>query len=197
MAKRKRIEGRRRLEVLDKAATVLLECGYDRLTYDEVATRARASKATLYRHWPTKATLTVDALLQVRAHTDDPVPDTGTLRGDLIAHAARHQDQPATFSLLASLVSALSRDHDLARQFRGRVLPLAESELRLIFSPAQLRREIPEQVDVSLATSILPALFLHRQLLDGSRLDRQTIIEVIDRLVLPAAYLPGHDPSRA
>src|SRR4029077_15964572 len=61
-AVRPRVEGVREQEILDAALEVLGEFGYDRLTMDAVAQRAKASKATLYRRWNSKATLVVDAL---------------------------------------------------------------------------------------------------------------------------------------
>jgi AcrR family transcriptional regulator len=67
---------------------LLVESGYDQLTMDAVAGRARCSKATIYRRWPGKAELVVTA---VRRHAGDPapaVPDTGTLRGGLLAALA-------------------------------------------------------------------------------------------------------------
>ena len=58
---RPRIEGERESEILDATIAMLLDSGYDRLTMDAVAGRARASKATLYRRWESKASLVVDA----------------------------------------------------------------------------------------------------------------------------------------
>ena len=80
---RPRVEGEREQEILDAALEVLAEVGYDRLTMDAVATRAKASKATLYRRWTNKLTLVIDALVAQKA-TPEP-PDTGSLRGDLAA----------------------------------------------------------------------------------------------------------------
>src|SRR4051794_41567826 len=75
-AARPRIEGVREQEILDAALGVLADCGYDRLTMDAVAHRAKASKATLYRRWNSKATLVVEALaptkgVPVGPHTRD------------------------------------------------------------------------------------------------------------------------------
>ena len=64
--RRPRIEGDREAEVLDAAVAVLAEVGYDRLTMDQVALTARASKATLYRRWSSKAELVVDAVSRTR-----------------------------------------------------------------------------------------------------------------------------------
>jgi len=81
-ATRPRIEGDREQEILDAALEVLADVGYDRLTMDAVAQAAKASKATLYRRWNSKATLVVEAL----AHTKGVphLPDTGNLRTDLL-----------------------------------------------------------------------------------------------------------------
>src|SRR3954452_17491342 len=82
-AARPRIEGVREQEILDAALEVLADVGYDRLTMDAVAQRAKASKATLYRRWNSKATLVVDALARTKPLPE--APDTGDLRSDLVA----------------------------------------------------------------------------------------------------------------
>src|SRR3954471_10098445 len=72
-------------EILEAALDVLAECGYDGLTIDMVAARAKAGKATLYRRWPSKAELVIEAVAcmkQGQSRVED-LPDTGTLRGDL------------------------------------------------------------------------------------------------------------------
>ena len=65
----------------DAAIELLAEIGYDRLTMDAVAARARASKATIYRRWQNKAELVVDAVGCLKGVT--PLPDSGSLAGDL------------------------------------------------------------------------------------------------------------------
>src|SRR6201996_2713157 len=70
--------------ILQAAAGLLLEHGLDAVSMDEVAARAGVSKATIYRWWPTKETLALDALY-TEYSVAAPVPrDTGSLRGDLI-----------------------------------------------------------------------------------------------------------------
>ena len=82
-AARPRVEGDREQEILDAALEVLADVGYDRLTMDAVAQRAKASKATLYRRWTSKATLVVEALARTKGGVLD-APDTGDLRSDLL-----------------------------------------------------------------------------------------------------------------
>src|SRR4051812_36234857 len=79
---RPRVEGDREQEILDATLDVLVDVGSDRLTMDAVAAAARASKATLYRRWSSKAVLVIDALLSQKA--PQSVPDTGNLRDDLL-----------------------------------------------------------------------------------------------------------------
>ncbi len=75
----------RRQAILDTAIELIGEMGYERITVDAIAAHARASKATMYRHWPGKAELVADALRR-HAQGDAPsIPDTGSLRGDLLA----------------------------------------------------------------------------------------------------------------
>ena len=84
---RPRVEGEREREILEAALDTLADVGYDRLNFDAVASAAKASKATLYRRWPGKVDLVVDALQLMIGVEADRYPDTGSLRGDLIAQA--------------------------------------------------------------------------------------------------------------
>ena len=71
-----------RTAVLEAAAELLTEVGYDNMRMEDVAARAGVHKTTVYRRWPTKAALTADA---AALHSADavPIPDTGSIEGDL------------------------------------------------------------------------------------------------------------------
>ncbi|HEX2283855.1 MAG TPA: TetR/AcrR family transcriptional regulator, partial [Mycobacterium sp.] len=73
----------RETELLAVTLRLLQEHGYDRLTVDAVANVARASKATVYRRWPSKAELVLAAFIEGIRQVAVP-PETGTLRGDLL-----------------------------------------------------------------------------------------------------------------
>src|SRR3954468_14483852 len=81
---RPRVEGEREEQILDATVDLLLEVGYDRLTMDSVAARAKAGKATLYRRWCSKQRLVVDAVNRSKRAVVGPPPDTGSLRIDLV-----------------------------------------------------------------------------------------------------------------
>ena len=75
---------RRDAAICDATLALLAEVGYDRMSMDAVAARAKASKATIYRRWPGKQELVLDAV-RSRAPGMAVPEDTGSLRGDLLA----------------------------------------------------------------------------------------------------------------
>jgi AcrR family transcriptional regulator len=193
------VEGHREQEIYDATLQVLEEVGYDRLTMDAVATAARASKATLYRRWNGKVALVIDALLSQKAPHD--VPDTGTLRGDLLATfcgtgGLTDHSAVATF---ASVLTAISRDAEFAEAFRQRVIGPKAALGRQVFERARDRGELREGVDIDLLAPALAGICLHRLFLMGLPPDRDVIARVVDQIILPAALpcssLPGAVPG--
>jgi AcrR family transcriptional regulator len=187
---RPRVEGDREQQILDATLEVLADVGYDRLTMDAVATRAKASKATLYRRWNGKVSLVIDALLSVKS--TPAAPDTGSLRGDLIESfcgegGLTDERSVATF---ASVITAISRDREFAEAFRKDVIGPKAALTRTIFDRARERGEIPDLVDLDLLAPALAGIVLHRLYLMGEQPDRALITRVIDQIILPAATAP-------
>jgi AcrR family transcriptional regulator len=183
---RPRVEGDREQEILDAALEVLGEVGYDRLTMDAVAQRAKASKATLYRRWNSKATLVVDALASQKSTPE--IPDTGALRSDLLEAfcgmgGLTDHDTTSTFG---AVMTALSTDPEFAVEFRTRVL-IPKGELsRTVFQRAHERGEIREGVDLDLLAPALAGIVLHRLFVMGEQPGPALIESVIDQIILPA-----------
>jgi AcrR family transcriptional regulator len=187
---RPRVEGDREQQILDATLEVLADVGYDRLTMDAVATRAKASKATLYRRWNGKVSLVIDALLSTKG--TPALPDTGTLRGDLIASfcgmgGLTDEKSVATF---ASVITAMSRDQDFAAAFRREVIGPKAAISRTIFERARDRGELAPGVDIDLLAPALAGIVLHRTYLMGEVPDEALITRVIDQIILPAATGP-------
>ncbi len=188
---RPRVEGEREQEILDAALEVLAEVGYDRLTMDAVAARAKASKATLYRRWSDKVTLVIGAL-QSQKHQPE-VPETGTLRGDLIASFCGvggivHHETTSTF---AAVMTALAHDEEFAAAFRRDVLAPKSASTRRIFERARNRGELREGLDLDLVTPALAGIVLHRMFVLGTPPDTDTVIAVLDQIILPAVLTPA------
>ena len=185
-ATRPRVEGDREQEILDATLTVLAEVGYDRLTMDAVATEAKASKATLYRRWSSKPELVVDAVCSHKEHP--PVPDTGTLRGDLIAAycGLGGLGDQRSMAVLAAVVTAMSRDEEFAAVYRRDFIGPKQRGMRLVMERARDRGEIRDDVDLDLLAPALPGIVLHRVFLLGDEGTPELVAKVIDQIILPA-----------
>ncbi|GAA3807400.1 TetR/AcrR family transcriptional regulator [Nocardioides panacisoli] len=183
---RPRVEGEREQEILDATLDILSEVGYDRLTMDAVATRAKASKATLYRRWSGKAQLVIDALI----HDKAPIvaADTGTLRGDLLSVFCGMGGitDPQQMAILGSVITAISRDEEFAEAFRRDFIGPKKHITEGIFQRAIDRGEIRSDIDLDLITAALPGICLHRAFLLGEPPTAELVTKVIDLVILPA-----------
>jgi AcrR family transcriptional regulator len=186
---RPRVEGGREDEILDATVTVVAELGYDRLTMDAVATAAKASKATLYRRWSTKAELVVDAISRAKGCPLPEDVDTGSLRGDLISMSCGDggftDEMP--MSVIAGLVTALHRDPDLQKAFQERFLAPRLQLTHKVYERAVERGEIAPHVDIELLSVTLPAVIVHHAYILGVPPTDDLILRVIDHVILPAA----------
>jgi AcrR family transcriptional regulator len=187
-AHRPRIADAREAEILDATVRVLAKVGYDRLTMDQVAAEAHASKASLYRHWSSKADLVVDAISKAKGLPDEP-PNTGSLRGDLKAVWCNHHGKNPTLpvSVVSSLMTAMHTDDELATAFRQRFLEPKRASWRKIGERAFDRGEIAEGVDIDLVLALLPALCSHFGVVLGQQLDDAFLDRLIDEVVFPVA----------
>ncbi|MGH3558820.1 MAG: helix-turn-helix domain-containing protein, partial [Mycobacterium sp.] len=79
--------------ILDATLAGVAELGYDRLSMDDIASRAGVGKAAIYRRWPSKAVVVAEAIAHWRRRLG-PVepPNTGSLRGDIEALVAAVPD---------------------------------------------------------------------------------------------------------
>ena len=192
---RPRVEGEREDEILDATLALLIEVGYDRLTMDSVAKRSRASKATLYRRWETKASLVIDALLRAKGAPHVELPDTGTLRGDLLA-AFCGPKGPAGHAgtrALGAVVTALSSDPEFAAEFRERFIAPKLAVSAEMYPRAPARGEIPGDVDLEVIGPALAGILLHRAFVMGLPTDDSIVERVVDHVILPAVLHP--DPA--
>ncbi len=189
---RPRIEGEREDEILDAAVELLMEVGYDRLTMDAVAREARASKATLYRRWETKASLVVEALARAKSAPHIDEHDTGTLRGDLLSTFCGHQGLSGSATgVLGSVITAVSTDPEFAERFRETFIAPKIAVSRGIYRRAQERGEIDPDLDLDIIVPALAGILLHRAFIMGAPIDDTTIERVVDHVILPAVRHPA------
>jgi AcrR family transcriptional regulator len=175
----------REREILQVAYDLLAEVGYEGLRLDVVATRARTSKATLYRHWPGKAQLIADAVRCCKAWQHE-LPDTGSLRDDLMAVVrgmAEHmagEDGP----LLAGLLMAMRSDPEFAHVMRA--MATAKRELgEEICARAVERGQLVAGCKAGLIEEIVPAALFMRGVVRGEPLDEEYVAHLVDDILLP------------
>ncbi|MFB2583744.1 TetR/AcrR family transcriptional regulator [Herbiconiux liukaitaii] len=195
--------GRRRdhsrdADILDAAIEVLAEVGYDGMTMEMVAGRAKAGKATLYRRWPSKGELVVDAVacMKSKGLDLDNLPDTGTLRGDLVAMVkpAAVEDADRKLRVMGGLISVISRSPELAEAINSAIVePRAEVNRRL-FQRAIDRGEISADCDVATIAMVAPSMTAYRLLVTQRPADRAYFLSIIDGVVLPAVGLAPPRP---
>lgn len=185
---RPRVTGDREDEILDATVRVLSDVGYDRLTMDQVATEARASKATLYRRWDDKASLVVDAVSRAKGMPDPTLSDTGSLRSDLLTvfcgPAGVTQHLP--MSVLAGLLTAVNTDPELSAAWRERFLAPRMAVAHEIFARAQRRGEISADADLALLHTVLPSVCAFHHTVMGHEVDDDFVARVLDQVLLPA-----------
>jgi AcrR family transcriptional regulator len=187
---------RARKAILEAAAELLLARGLSAVSMDAVAERAGVSKATIYRWWPTKETLALDALYTEWAAVQPPHQrDTGSLRGDLLSLLrpwARLAGSRPYGRVVAALLTEAQTDPVFAAQYRQRFVEPRRQQGREIFRRAIERGEIPASTKVEVALDLLYGSLYHRLLHGHAPLSDRFVREVID-MVLDGVRRDGSD----
>jgi AcrR family transcriptional regulator len=166
------------------AATVelLAERGLAAMSIEEVAARAGVGKTTIYRRWPSKGLLALDAFV-TSFRAEQPRPDTGTLRGDLIAalHAwVRAVTETPMGPMLTGLIAEAQNDPELRGAWRDRVLEPLRVQHRGMLDRAVERGEIPADVDPDVVLDLFFGSAEHRLLLGHLPMTADFIEQVVD-----------------
>jgi AcrR family transcriptional regulator len=171
--------------ILQATEELLEERGFVDLTMEEVAVRAQVSKATIYRRWPTKGTLVFDAFgAQFLAR--QPLPDTGSLRGDLLASLRswiRVVKGTVTGRTLVGLIAEVQRDPELAEVWSERFVRQVRAQHRLMIDRAVERGEIPSDTDADVTLDLLFGSAYHRLLQSHLTLSDRFAQSVVDTIV--------------
>lgn len=152
------------------------------MSVDAVAKRAGVSKATIYRWWRSKETLTLDALYEEWA-TAPPVRNTGSLRGDLLSLLrpwARVVARRPYGRVLARLIEEAHTDPTFAEEYQARFLQPRRDAGREVFARAIGRGELPSAFDTEVALDLLYGPIYHRLLQGHAPLDDRFVRQVVD-----------------
>jgi AcrR family transcriptional regulator len=179
--------------ILRATLELLADAGYDQLTIDAVAARARCSKATIYRRWPGKGALVMTAVRRHAGRSGAAVPDTGSLRSDLLAAlgAMRSSLSGQDAALILGLLVAMHRDPELAGVVREQVLDAKREVFGAVIARAAARGDVPATADQALLAEISSAVLFSRLLVTGEPLDDAFIQHLVDAVLLPALQWPS------
>ena len=169
--------------ILEAAAELLLDRGLAAVSMDAVAERAGVSKATIYRWWPTKETLALDALY-TRWGAAAPAPgDTGSLRGDLLELLEpwiRLVRTGPYARVIAALITEARTDPAFGAQYQRRFVQPRRDQAREIFARAIERGEVPPGLDLEVALDLIYGPLYHRMLHGHAPLDDAFVRAAVD-----------------
>jgi len=167
-ARERRRSARSHRAILEATTQLLTEVGYGALTIEGVAARAGVGKATVYRWWPSKGALVIEAMSA--GLSEPPLTETGDLRQDLVTAVrgvmhtfARSPDG----AVIPALAADLLRDPEMAERFRAQVIRPRRSAVVEVFRRAADRGELPSDVDTELLLDVYAGAAFYRVLVSG------------------------------
>lgn len=172
---RRRSERSRRA-ILDAARALVAETGYPRLTIEAVAARAGVGKQTIYRWWPSKGAVVVEAMTR-QASALVPARDTGSVAADLIAFLtdsfAGLSDESGTLHALRELAAAAQHDEHVARALAGFTAE-RRAALRALLARGRDRGQLSADADLDMLVEMAYGVLWYRALITRAPLDAAT-----------------------
>ncbi|MEU9484594.1 TetR/AcrR family transcriptional regulator [Streptomyces decoyicus] len=175
---------RSRRAIFDAALALVGEVGYEKLTIEGIASRAGVGKQTIYRWWPSKAAVLLDAFTVDVEDYEASIPDTGDLAADLkfvLRATADEFNDPAFQAPYRALAVAGANDAELSRTFVARLL---EPGIRVYVDrlrAAQEAGEVAEDVDVRIAAEMVLSPFSQRWLMRTGELTYDFVDTLVDQ----------------
>jgi AcrR family transcriptional regulator len=170
--------------VLRATRELLTEGGLAAATVDAISARSGVSKATIYKHWPSRTAVAAETFGRTMADAL-PLPDTGSAAGDFTAHLRRVSNFYATQPVFAELLAACVTEPSAAPYFRKFFLAERRRNMAILWQRAVDRGEVDAGIDVEVAQDLLVAPLIFR-LMTGHR---PLIPEEADKIA--AAALSG------
>lgn len=162
-----------RAAILESASAILGDVGYHALTVEGVAGKAGVGKATIYRWWPTKTALVLDALLH-RLKLE-VAPSTGDVKKDFIAAVQDTVDncsQTVAGIVIPALASELAHDPQLLEEFRTKFVRPRRAAFSQILSRAINDGEGISKSDVELICDMVAGTVFYRVLISGEPINK-------------------------
>lgn len=177
-------------DLLEAAILVLAETGYDRMTMDMVAARAKAGKATMYRRWASKPELVLEAIAHMKRNQVDldNLPNTGTLRGDLLGlfKPKSVEEGELKMKALSGLSSMLAQHQELADATNAVIVEPWTVVNRTLIQRAIDRGEVSRDIDIETLAQVIPSMSAYRTVILRKPIDQAFLTTMIDNVLIPA-----------
>jgi AcrR family transcriptional regulator len=176
--------------ILSVTIDLIAEHGVSGVAVDTVAAKAGVSKATIYRHWGSRARLIHAAISTLQRPFIEP--DTGSLRDDLavlLRQLVWYLNGPGGGRILASFIDAAARDPEL-EELRQQTIQMARAVYERVIRRGIERGELPADVDIRLLGDLAMSLFVYRRVVDQSPLDPADIDPVVETVLAAFARVP-------
>jgi AcrR family transcriptional regulator len=173
--------------LLDAAWDQLVSGGYGAFTFDAVAERAGTSKPVIYRRWPNRQELVVAAVQHFSTRGSRPVPDTGNLRGDVIALLTRANETRAAMAAVFSvqLGTYYQESGTTPAELREQILRDRTLAMDTVVQQALERGDITAAALTPRIIALPFDLVRHEALMTLKAVPAETIIEIVDSIFLP------------
>lgn len=187
----------REAAILQAVLALLAEVGYDALTFEAVARRASASKATLYRRWDNKRDMVVAAIKAGPSSDVSPESvDTGSLRGDLLALCERLDStlRASDGSMSLMLLRAGLEDPELCRHIEEAAGPTGAKLPENVLAAAISRGELPKGTRPFTYEEVAGSVLLLRRL-NGLPTGLDYLARLVDDVLIPSLRASAADPT--
>ncbi|HYM19103.1 MAG TPA: TetR/AcrR family transcriptional regulator [Micropepsaceae bacterium] len=172
---------RSRDAVLATTFELMSEGGIGGVSVDEISRRSGVAKTTIYRHWPSRSALLLDACAKLRPQP--PIPDTGSLEGDLLAHAAfiaRQLKSARWPTILPSIIDAAERDPEIAK-LHAQLQAGFAYPYSVIIERAKKRGEVPARARALDTAALVSGPFFFRRWYSREPIDEMFVKSVVER----------------
>ena len=170
-----------KMAILSAAYELLLENGFGTVTIEKIAERAGVSKATIYKWWPNKAAIVMDAFFDA-AVVKLPIPDTGSTINDMIIQV----NNLAKFlisregKVINEIIAEGQFDQKLAETYRMVYFKPRRLDSRYILERGISRGELKEDLDIELVMDLIFGPLFYRLLITGDMVDEAFIKNIIN-----------------
>jgi AcrR family transcriptional regulator len=178
--------------IFEATLAELAESGYAELSMARVACRARASKSSLYRRWPSRADLVGDAM-QYNRPEPIPAPDTGNARNDLLGFLRGVADliNSADGDAVRGLLAVAARDPELARMVRERFIEPNLAQVLDVLRRGAVRGEVRPGALTRRMATVGPWLLREHFMVYGGPVCDSVVVEIVDDVLMPIISTAG------